>query len=73
MASIARRSPKLPPAHSPQDVRDAVATLEDRPRAPEKTPVSSNADGYEGEFCSDGDYFYVFRGGQWKRAALSTF
>lgn len=74
MAVIQRRSPKLPPEGFTQsDVRQAIDTLEDRPRVPEKTPASSSADGYEGEMCADGSYAYFYRNGSWKRAALSTF
>lgn len=73
MTAIMRRSPKLPPNYGPQEVRDAVEMLEDRPRIPEKTPASSSADGYEGEICADGNHVFIYRNGSWKRAALSSF
>lgn len=73
MSAISRRSPKLAEAHTKDDVRRAVDTLEDRPRVPEKTPASSAADGYEGEVCADGSYLYLYRNGAWKRASLSSF
>lgn len=73
MTTLPRRSPKLAPDYQKQDVRDSVQTLEDRPVLPEKTPASSAADGYEGEFCADDNYFYRYRNGSWKRAALSSF
>lgn len=73
MTTLPRRSPKLAPDYQKQDVRDSMDTLEDRPRIPEKTPASSSADGYEGEFCADGSYVYIYRGGAWKRATLTSF
>ena len=73
MTAITRRSPKLAPGYSKEDVRDALNTLEDRPRVPEKTPASSSADGYEGEVCQDTSYLYFYLGGSWKRIAKSTF
>lgn len=73
MTTVARRSPKLPPNYGKQEIRDAVETLEDRPHIPEGTPASSAADGYEGAIKADADYIYIYRGGSWKRAALSTF
>lgn len=72
MTVLRRESPKLPPAYSKDDVRDAIDTLEDRPRIPEKTPASAAANGYEGEICYDGTYLYIYRDGAWKRAQLST-
>lgn len=74
MTAIQRRSPKLPPNYGPQEVRDAIEALEDRPRVPEKTPASSAADGYPGQIVADDNYIYIYtRGAGWKRAALSTF
>lgn len=75
MAALPRRSPKLqvglPP--SPTDLVSAIAILEDMPRVPQKSPLSSSDDGYEGEIVCDGAFLYLYRGGQWVRAALSTF
>lgn len=68
-----RRSPKLAPGYQAQDVRDAIETLEDRPRIPEKTPASSSADGYEGEVCQDASYLYSYCDGSWKRTAKNAF
>ena len=73
MTARTRRSPKLSPGYQTQDVRDAIDTLEDRPRIPEKTPASSSADGYEGEVCQDATYVYFYCDGSWKRIAKSTF
>jgi len=73
MTTLPRRSPKLVPGYSSEDVRDAIGTLEDRPYIPEKTPASSSADGYEGEICQDASYIYTFCDGSWKRTAKSTF
>lgn len=73
MTTVQRRSPKLPPNYGKQEIRDAVETLEDRPRIPEGTPASSAADGYEGQILGDGSYLYLYRNGSWKRSALSSF
>lgn len=74
MTTRPRRSPKLPPNYGTQEVRDAIETLEDRPRISEATPASSSADGYEGQIAADDNYIYIYtRGAGWKRAALSTF
>jgi hypothetical protein len=74
MTIIARRDPKLAPGYSKEDVRDAVDTLEDRPRIPEGTPASISAAGFAGQIVCDDNYIYIkTRGGNWKRAALSTF
>lgn len=73
MTARPRKSPKVTPNYTREDVKDAIAILEDMPRIPEKTPASSSADGYEGEVCADGSYIYSYRNGSWKRAALSSF
>lgn len=74
MTTIPRRSPKLPPNYGTQEVRDAIETLEDRPRISEKTPANSADDGYPGEIAADDSYIYIYtRGAGWKRAALTTF
>lgn len=73
MTAVTRRSPILAPGQAPSPVVDAIRALEDTPRVPEKTPVSSSADGYEGEVCADGNYAYFYRNGSWKRASLSSF
>lgn len=74
MSAIARRSPKLPPNYGTQEVRDAVETLEDRPRLPEKTPLGTSADGFAGQVVCDENYIYIYtRSSGWKRAALSAF
>lgn len=73
MAVLTRRSPKLAIGYNKQDVRDAIQTIEDRPRIPEGTPASSAADGYEGQILGDASYLYLYRDGQWRRTALSTF
>jgi hypothetical protein len=74
VSEIPRRSPKLSPAYSKDEVRDAVETLEDRPRIPEGTPASMSALGFAGQILVDDNYIYIkTRGGNWKRAALSTF
>lgn len=71
MTALPRRSPKLAPGYQTQDVRDAIDTLEDRPRIPEKTPASSSADGYEGEVCQNATYVYFYFDGSWTRIAKS--
>ena len=71
MSAIPRRSPKLAQAYASEDVRRAVDTLEDRPRIPEKTPVSGD-DGYEGEVCADAARVYIYRDGAWRFAALTV-
>ena len=73
MTARTRRSPKLASGYQTQDVRDAIDTLEDRPRIPEKTPASSSEDGYEGEVCQDATYLYLYCDGSWKRIAKSAF
>ena len=74
MALLPRRSPKLSVGYDKQDVRDAIETLEDRPRLPLKTPSGTADDGYAGEVCYDASYIYVYISGTgWKRAALSAF
>lgn len=74
LTALTRRSPKLAPDYQKQDVRDALNTIEDRPRIPEKTPSGTSADGYDGEVCRDANYLYVYTEGTgWKRTALSTF
>ena len=73
MTTLQRRSPILPPNYGKQEVKDAIDILEKSPRIPNKTPTSSSADGYEGEIAADGTYLYVYRGGSWKRATLSSF
>jgi hypothetical protein len=73
LSAIARRSPKLAPGYSKEDVRDAINTIEDRPRIPLKTPGSTSADGYDGEVCRDANYLYVYSAGSgWKRIAMSA-
>lgn len=73
MTTTSRRSPKLAPDYQKQDVRDAVQTLEDRPRIPIKTPASQTADGYDGEVCRDASYLYLYTDGTgWTRTALSS-
>lgn len=72
MTAIPRRSPKLAPGYSREDVRDSIETLESRPYVPEGTPSSSSDDGYEGAIKADGSYAYFYRNGSWKRAALSS-
>ena len=71
MTEIARRSPKLPPNYGKQEIRDAVETLEDRPRIPRKTPVSGD-NGYEGEICRDDARVYIYSGGAWRYWTLTT-
>jgi hypothetical protein len=71
VTAIARRSPKLPPNYSKQEIRDAVETLEDRPRIPRKTPVSGD-NGYEGEICRDDTRGYIYTGGAWRYWTLTT-
>lgn len=74
MTQLSRRSPKIAFGQAPQAVRDAIETLEDRPKLPRKTPASTSADGYVGEVCYDASYLYVYiEGTGWKRSALSTF
>jgi hypothetical protein len=73
LSAIPRKSPKLAPGYSKDDVRDAIGILEDMPRVPEKTPANSAAPGYAGAICRDTTYFYIHDGVQWKRATLSTF
>lgn len=70
MTLLTRRSPKIAFGSAPQVVRDAIDTLEDRPRVPEKTPSSQSADGYHGEVCQDANYVYFYFGGSgWARIA----
>ena len=39
-----------------------------------RTPASSSANGYPGEFCWDADYLYLCTGtNTWKRIELTTF
>lgn len=71
MTAIQRRSPKLPPNYGPQEVRDAIEALEDRPYIPRKTPVSGD-DGYEGEICRDDTRGYIYSGGAWRYWTLTT-
>lgn len=74
MTALDRRPPDLAPDYNKDDVRDAVDTLEKRPRIPLKTPSGTSDDGYDGEVCRDANYFYCYTAGTgWKRAALSTF
>lgn len=73
MTTTTRRSPKVAPDYNKADVRDAIDTLEDRPRVPEGTPASSADDGYEGAIKADASFIYIYRGGSWKRAALNAF
>ena len=74
MTTLTRRSPKLAFGQAQDAVRDAVATLEDRPMIPLKTPSGTSADGYDGEICRDASYLYIYTDGTgWKRAALSAF
>jgi hypothetical protein len=70
-----RRSPRLPlKGATPDEIADSVRALEERPYIPRKTPASTNAVGYDGEICRDGNYIYIHsRGTGWKRAALSSF
>jgi len=68
-----RRSPKLAPtARVAPELRDAIDTLEDRPRLPRKTPLSSD-DGYLGEVCADDNYVYVRGTSAWKRLSLNSY
>lgn len=74
MTTLPRRSPKLALSYNKDDVRDAVSTLEDRPRIPTKTPASSTADGYDGEICQDANYVYFYNKDDsppWSRIARS--
>ncbi len=72
MSLITRRSPKLAIGQAPQAVRDALDTLEDRPKLPRKTPLSTD-DGYLGEICADDNYLYIRGTSAWKRIALNAY
>ena len=72
MSLITRRSPKLAIGQAPQAVRDALDILEDRPKLPRKTPLSTD-DGYLNEVCADDDYLYIRGTSVWKRIALNAY
>ena len=40
---------------------------------PSQAPLNSQAPGVPGQVTYDGSYFYVYIGGAWKRASLSSF